>query len=77
MKTITVSQFKSHFSQVINELKYGEKIAITSGRKNKIVGYFSSEISLKPKRNLGLLEGKAKVFVTDDFKLTESDFLNP
>lgn len=29
----------------------------------------------KPKRKLGLLEGKVKVYFADDFKMTEEEFL--
>ncbi len=72
---MTVGEFKSHFSQVLEEVKRGGKIAITFGRKKEIVGYFASEIPQKAKRNLGILENKATVFFADDFKISEDDFL--
>ncbi len=76
MKTMTVGEFKSQFSQVLEEIKRGGKIAITFGRKKEIVGYFASEIPQKPKRNLGILKDKAKVVFNEDFKIPEDDFLS-
>ncbi len=74
---MTVGEFKSQFSQVLEEIKRGGKIAITFGRKKEIVGYFASEIAQKPKRSLGILKDDAKVIFNEDFKITENDFLNP
>ncbi len=76
MKTMTVGEFKSQFSQVVEEIKRGGKIAITFGRKKEVIGYFSSEIQQKPKRVLGILKEKATVSFNEDFKMTEDDFLS-
>jgi hypothetical protein len=75
MKTMTVGEFKTNFSDVIEQVKSGEKIAVTYGRKKEIVGYFSPEIPKQPKIKLGLLEGKAKFTFAPDFKMTEEEFL--
>jgi len=75
MKTMTVGEFKTHFSEVIEQVKDGEKIAVTFGRKKEIIGYFLPELPQQPKRKLGILEGKAKVIFRDDFKITEEEFL--
>ena len=49
---------------------------VTYGRKKEIVGYFLPESQLvKPKRKLGILEGKAKVTFKDDFKMSEEDLI--
>jgi primosomal protein N' len=76
MKKMTVGEFKTHFSEVIEQVKSGERIAVTFGKKKEVIGYFLSEI-LEPqiKRKLGLLEGKASVNFHPDFKITEEEFL--
>jgi hypothetical protein len=75
MKTMTVGEFKTHFSEVIEQVKDGEKIAVTYGKKKEIVGYFLPELPQQPKRKLGILEGKAKFTFGPDFKMTEDEFL--
>ena len=76
MKTMTVGEFKSHFSEVLEQVKAGVGFVVTYGRKKDIVGYFLPESQLlKPRRKLGLLEGKAKVNFKPDFKMTEEEFL--
>jgi hypothetical protein len=76
MKTITVEKFKSQFADVLEQVKAGVGFAVTYGRKKKIVGYFLPESQLiKPKRNLGMLEGKASVNFKADFEMSEEEFL--
>jgi len=75
MKTMSVGEFKTHFSDVIEQVKAGEKIAVTYGKKKEIIGYFSPETPLKPKRNLGILEGIATFKFAPDFDVTAEDFL--
>lgn len=74
MKTVTSSYFKTHFSELIGQLNDNEVIAITYGKNKEIVGYFSSESSIKKKRTLGILEGKAKFIFGDDFEMTTEEF---
>ncbi len=77
MTEMTIGEFKTHFSEVVKKVKSGEKIAVTSGKKKEIVGYFVPEIpAKKEKRKLGILEGKASMVIHPDFKMTEEDFLN-
>ncbi len=76
MKTMTVAEFKTQFSIVIDQVKAGEKIAVTYGKKKKVIGYFLPELpNTSAKRQLGLLEGKSKVTFMPDFKMTEEEFL--
>jgi hypothetical protein len=76
MKTMTVGEFKSHFAEVLEQVKAGIGFAVTYGRKKEIVGYFLPESQLvKPKRKLGILEGKAKVTFKDDCKMSEEDLI--
>ena len=76
MKTMSVGEFKTHFSEVIDLIRAGEKIEVTFGKKKEVIGYFSpKEQDDKPKRKLGILKGKAKFTFADDFKMTEEEFL--
>ena len=77
MKTMTVGKFKAQFSEVIAQVKAGEEIAVTFGKKKEIVGYFMPEKdqSKLKKRVLGVLEGKATAVFNEDFEITEQEFL--
>ena len=73
---MTVGEFKSHFSDVVDQVKAGASFAVTYGRKKEIVGYFLPEAQIvKPKRKLGILEGKAKATFNSDYQMSEEDFL--
>ncbi len=76
MKTMTVGEFKTQFSEVLEQVKTGIGFAVTYGRKKEIVGYFLPKEQVdKPMRKLGLLEGKAKAIFKPDFKITEEELL--
>ena len=75
MITMTVGEFKTHFSDVIAQVKAGEEIAVTYGKKKEVVGYFMPEKPQKPKRKLGILEGKATFRFAPDSDVTAEDFL--
>ena len=76
IKKMTVGDFKSHFSDAIDWVKSGKKIAVTFGKKKEVVGYFVPEkMGSEKKRKLGELEGKASVTFKKDFKMTEEEFL--
>jgi len=76
MKTMTVGEFKTHFSEVLEQVRAGEQIEVTYGKKKEVVGYFQPKNSVpKPKRNLGILEGKATAVFGDDWEMTEEELL--
>ena len=73
---MTVGEFKAHFSEVIEDAKLGETVAVTYGKKKEVIGYFQPAPKVnKGKRRLGILEGKATVVFAPDFKMTEEEFL--
>jgi len=76
MKTMTVGEFKSQFSKVIEKVKRGEEIGVTYGKDKEVVGVFSPPKKKKLKRKLGILEGKVKVVFAKDFKMTEEEFID-
>jgi antitoxin (DNA-binding transcriptional repressor) of toxin-antitoxin stability system len=76
MQTMTVGEFKSRFSEVIEKVKAGEEIAVTFGKRKEVVGYFlPGKGKKKTKRKLGILEGKATFSFKPGFKMTEEEFL--
>lgn len=76
MKTMSVGEFKTHFSEVLEQVKSGVGIAVTYGKKKDIIGYFVPKLKNKDgKRKLGILKGKAEVIFNDNFKISEEEFL--
>jgi hypothetical protein len=76
MKTMTVGEFKTRFSDVVDWIKQGKKIAVTYGKKKEVIGYFIPELpESDSKRNLGIMKGKAKVSFHPGFKMDEKEFL--
>ncbi len=76
MKTMTVSQFKAHFSEAIAWVRAGQQVGITLGKNRELIGVFMPQHSIKTgKRKLGILEGKASASFHNDFKMTEEEFL--
>jgi hypothetical protein len=76
MRTITDSEFKSHFSKVIQQVKSGVAFVVIDVGTKQIVGYFLPKSQLlKPKRKLGIMEGKATVEFKSDYKITGEDML--
>ena len=77
MKTKSVGELKTHFSEVLEEVKNGESIVISYGRKKQkvavIVPYDSYKRSVK--RDIGICEKKATYRIHDDFKLNDDEFL--
>ncbi len=78
MKALPVGEFKAQFSEVLAKVKQGESFGIVYGKKKEpvamIVPYVDSEE--KKQRKLGILDGKVKVVIADDFKITEQEFLD-
>ena len=76
MKTMSVGEFKTHFSEVLKRVLEGEEIGILYGKKKEIVACIVPKKAIKePKRKLGILEGKSKVVFADDFEISEEEFL--
>jgi len=77
MKTSTVGNLKTHFSEVLDDVKNGEEYTIEFGkRRDKIAVIIPyKEYKKKNKIKLGLLDKKGKITLKDDFKISENDFL--
>jgi antitoxin (DNA-binding transcriptional repressor) of toxin-antitoxin stability system len=72
---MTVGEFKTRFSEALEAVRQGESITVTFGRKKKAVAVVSPVPTRKGKRRLGLLTGKARIAISDDWELSDSEFL--
>ena len=78
MKTLQVGEFKRKFSEILDQVKDGEEITITFGKKKEKVAVMIpyEKFSRRNKRKLGILEDKASFKIKDDFEITDDEFLN-
>ncbi len=75
MKTFAVGEFKTHFSEIIEQVRAGEEIIISYGKKKENVAVLIPYASYKTKKiQLGLLQHKT-FKIHDDFKMTEEELL--
>jgi len=73
---MSVGEFKSRFSEVLKMVLAGEEVGILYGKKKEIVARLvPRKMEKRPKRKIGILEGKAKIAFGADFKMTEEEFL--
>lgn len=76
MKTLAVGDFKTHFSEVLDEVKHGEEFVVCYGRKKeKVAVLIPFEKYWKKQVTLGVLEGVATYRIHDDFDMTDEEFL--
>ena len=72
MKIMPVGELKRHFSEVLADIKSGEQIVISYGRKKTKVAVIIpfSQYAKGSGVKLGLLRNKAKCEFADDFEMT-------
>ncbi len=76
MEQMTVADFKSRFSEVINHVSNGESVQILYGRTRRPIATLSPNQSpIKAKRVIGTFEGIATFSESDDGKITDEEFL--
>ena len=77
MKTVPVGELKARFSEILNEVKEGEEIIITYGRKKESIAAIVPYKTYKEKNkiSLGLLQHK-KMKIHNDFKMTEEELID-
>ncbi len=75
MKSLTVGEVKTHFSELISLVQKGEKVKILYGKSKKPVAMLVPLEDMKKDREIGLLDGKASFTMLGDGKITEEEFL--
>lgn len=77
MKTLTVGDFKTKFSDVLQSLKQGQSFVVSYGRKKAKIAViipYEKYVNTTP-RKLGLLEKKASYQMKSDFAITDEELL--
>lgn len=76
MKTMAVGELKTHFSEILKEVKNGKQVGILYGKAKKpiamIVPYNDER---KIERKIGILDGKVRIEFKDDFEMTSEELL--
>jgi prevent-host-death family protein len=77
MRTLPVGELKTNFSSILNDVKAGEEIIISYGKKKENVAVIIPYTIYKKKNRikLGLLKDK-KMKIHENFKMTEEELLN-
>ena len=77
MRILTIGELKTHFSEVLEQVKQGETIVISYGRKKEKVAALIPYCQLEPAkpRSLGLLEGRAHCNISDSFSVSDEELL--
>ena len=77
MKILQVGELKTRFSKILEEVKNGEEITISYGKKNEkiavIIPY--SRYKSTTSRKIGILDGKDTYKMTNGFSITDIDLL--
>jgi len=78
IKTLYIGEFKSRFSEILEDIRHGDEIVITFGKKkDKIAVLLPFSAYQKQKKvKLGLLKYKGALIIHDDFKITDQDFMD-
>ena len=76
MKVMAVGEVKTHFSEILKKVKNGKKVGIQYGKNKKpvamIVPYDEGK---KTERKIGILDGKIKIEIMDNFEMTSEELL--
>lgn len=79
MKTLAVGELKARFSEVLQDIRMGQPVAIGFGKQKTKVAVILpySQYVARSRRRLGILSGGVKVEFHEDFKITDEEFLQP
>lgn len=78
MKTLPVGEFKTHFSEVLEDIKKGDEVAISYGKKKEKIAVLVpyAKYAGKSTRTIGILEKKASYRISDDFTIADEDLFD-
>lgn len=77
VKTLGIGEIKTHFSEILGQVKRGQRIIISFGKKKEKVAMIVPYEECQPeeRRQLGPLKGKAEFEIHDDFRITDEELL--
>lgn len=71
---MAVGELKTHFSEILEEVRHGKKVGILYGRAKEpvamIVPYSDGK---KTERTIGVLDGKVTIDFRKDFEMTAAE----
>jgi antitoxin (DNA-binding transcriptional repressor) of toxin-antitoxin stability system len=75
MRTLTVTDIETRFSDIIGEVINGEKFQILFDTSKEPVAMIIPMQNRKKSRKIGVLDGKALFKTNGDSKISEEEFL--
>ena len=75
MKALTVAEFKSSFSDVLNGVRNGENVKILYGKSKKPVAMLVPIKDMDSPRKIGILDKKAEFSIKGNGKISMEEFL--
>lgn len=75
MEKLSVGDFKSNFSSVIERVKSGEEVEILYGKSKTPVARVTPLPAAKKGGLLGCLKGKASFSIGEDWKMTAEELI--
>ncbi|AGT44871.1 type II toxin-antitoxin system Phd/YefM family antitoxin [Treponema pedis] len=78
MKTLPVAEVRTNFSALLKEVELGNEIGISFGRKKETIAVIVpiEEYKRIKMKKLGTLEGKVKVEFSENWTITDEEFIN-
>jgi Antitoxin of toxin-antitoxin stability system len=76
MTKMSVGEFKTKFSTVLDLIKNGEEVEILYGRNKDPIAKLVPLNTKNQESLLGALEGKATYTMADDWKITSEELLD-
>ena len=75
MKALTVAELKTHFSDVLIQVKNGESVKVLFGKSKKPIAMIVPIENMTGSRKIGILDGKAVFKIKGTGKISEEEFL--
>ena len=75
MKALTVDEIKTHFSDVLAQVKNGESVKILYGKSKKPIAIIVPIENINSPRRIGILDGKATFIINGNSEISEEEFL--
>ena len=77
MKSLSVGELKTNFSEVLEKVQQGESFGILYGKNKKLVAEIGPpKKQKKKKRKIGIMDGKVKIVFADNFKMNDEELLD-
>jgi len=74
---MAIGEFKTHFSEVLADIKTGHSVAVSYGKARRKLAVLMpyNQYHKTPVRKLGLLESRGSYVLKKDFSLSDEELL--